>query len=211
MAFFSGGYFAQPRLWAGVVVWAALAALAVLAPEPLLRSRPALVCLGGLAGLTAWVAISISWAPIKDPALGDAERLALYVGFLVAGVALVRGRALARAVEPALAGGALVVSAYALATRLLPGIVPSAHGVRAGSRLDQPLTYWNALGAVAAVGLVLALRVASDPGRGLRLRIGAIAATPALSLTLYLTLSRGALAAAAVGIAVLLALTRDRE
>jgi hypothetical protein len=211
LAFFSGGYFAEARLWAAVVVWVALAGLVVVSPVPVPRSRPALVCLGGLAGLTAWVAVSIAWAPVKDPALGDAERLALYLGFMLCAVMLLRGRALARAVEPALAGGALVVAAYALATRLLPGVVPSHHGVRAGSRLDQPLTYWNGLGAVMAIGLVLALRLASDSERDIRLRVAGAAATPAFSLALYLTLSRGALAAAAVGVAVLAGLARDRE
>jgi O-antigen ligase len=211
LAFFSGGFFAESRLWAALVVWAALAGLALAVPEPLPRSRPALACLGGLAGLTAWVALSISWAPVKDPALGDAERLALYLGFLLCAAAVLRGRALARALEPALAGGALVVAAYALATRLLPGLVPSHHGVRAGTRLDQPLTYWNGLGALMAIGLVLALRLASDTQRDTRLRVAGAAATPAFSLALYLTLSRGALAAAAVGVAVLATLARDRE
>jgi O-antigen ligase len=62
-----------------------------------------------------------------------------------------------------------------------------------------------------ATGLVLALRITSDRERDPRLRMAAVAATPALALALYLTLSRGALAAAAVGIAALVALTRDRE
>ena len=32
----------------------------------------------------------------------------------------------------------------------------------AAGRLDQPLTYWNATGALAALGLVLCARVAGD-------------------------------------------------
>jgi O-antigen ligase len=210
LAFFSGGYFAEPRLWAALLVWAALAVLALVVPARLPRSRAALACLGGLAGLTLWVALSIAWAPLRDPALGDAERLVLYLGFALCAVLALRGWAALRAVEPALAAGAFVVSGYALATRLVPGIVPSHHGVRAEARLDQPLTYWNGLGAVAAIGLVLALRLTSDPSRDPRLRAAAIATTPAFALVLSLTLSRGSLVAAGAGVALLLVLARDR-
>ncbi len=209
LAFFSGGFFSKPRLWAAILVWLGVAAAAIALPLRLPRSRPALVCLAGLAGLTAWVALSIVWTPVRDPALGDAERLLLYLGFVVCGAIVLRGPVV-RAVEPALAGGTVIVAAYALATRFMPGIVPSHHGVRAADRLDQPLTYWNAVGALAAVGLVLSLRLASDPSRDRRLRTAGAAVTPGLALALYLTLSRGALAAAAVGIVLLVVLERDR-
>ena len=73
----------------------------------------------------------------------------------------------------------------------------------AGGRLDQPLTYWNAMGALAAIGLVLSARIAGD-----RLRLDAVRALAAgaavpMALALYLTYSRGALAAAGCGLLVL--------
>ena len=50
----------------------------------------------------------------------------------------------------------------------------------AGGRLEQPLGYWNAMGALAAIGLVLCAGVAGDPDRPRRLRAAAVAAAPLL-------------------------------
>ncbi len=208
LAFFSGGFFGQPRLWAGVGVWVATAVVMLTVPRPFPRSTPARLSLLGLIGLAVWTTLSVIWAPQRDPALADAERVTLYAGFALCSTALLRGR-WARALEPVLAGGAAVVCGYALTTRLLPGVVDAAHGVRAGARLDQPLTYWNALGALAAIGLVLAVRLAADPSRRPGTRLMATAIGPALGLALYLTVSRGALAALVVGLVVLVALVRD--
>ncbi|MFM7131094.1 MAG: hypothetical protein ACKO0V_17240, partial [bacterium] len=72
-------------------------------------------------------------------------------------------------VEPALCAGILVVIAYALAGRFFPGFVVEAASRTAAGRLEQPLTYWNAMGALAAVGLVIALRVAGQPIQWLHL------------------------------------------
>ena len=49
LAFFSGGYFAEPRLSPALVAWALVLALAVTGPSPLPRSRPGWLALGGLA------------------------------------------------------------------------------------------------------------------------------------------------------------------
>jgi hypothetical protein len=86
---------------------------------------------------------------------------------------------------------------------LLPGIVQEEPSRQAFGRLDQPLTYWNALGAMAALGLVLCARLAADPDRPRALRAAATAAAPALGAGLYLTFSRGALAAAIAGLVLL--------
>jgi hypothetical protein len=214
LAFFSGGYFAtgaQAGLVAAIAAWMVVALVAVMAPAPLPRSTPGRVCVAGLAGLAAWTAISLAWTPTLDPGLADAERVFLYLAVLVAAAASLRTRALARAVEPALAAGVLVVCAYALATRLLPELVPSTPGLRAQTRLDQPLTYWNALGALAAMGIALALRVASDAARPTKLRAAATGSVPPMVLTLFLTVSRGGVVAAAAGAAALFLLVRDRR
>jgi hypothetical protein len=66
------------------------------------------------------------------------------------------------------------------------------------------------MGALAATGLVLCVRLAGDASRG-RLRIAAGAALPLLGLGLYLSFSRGALLAAVLGLAALLASVPHRE
>ena len=50
-------------------------------------------------------------------------------------------------VEPALAAGTVVVIGYGLSARLLPGLLHFARSVSAQGRLEQPLTYWNAMGS----------------------------------------------------------------
>ena len=56
----------------------------------------------------------------------------------------------------------MVVIGYGLSGRLLPGLVELQASASAGGRLEQPLSYWNAMGALAAIGLVLCARLAGD-------------------------------------------------
>jgi hypothetical protein len=137
--------------------------------------------------------------------------VAFYLGALIAAAALLGPRPMARWVEPALAFGAFIVIAYGLAGRLLPDAIHLAHSHTALGRLEQPLTYWNAMGVLAAMGFVLATRVAGDGSRDGRLRLVAAAVTPALAVGVYLSFSRGALAALAVALVVLLGLAPERR
>jgi O-antigen ligase len=211
LAFFSGGYFDRPRLWGGVVAWVVVAVAAVAYPRPLPRTGGAWLAVGGLTALTAWTAISITWAPLRDVAQADAERLVLYVGVLVAGIAAFRSRAAARVAEPILGLGALLVVAEGLSERVLPGLFTLARSEAAQGRLSQPLTYWNAMGLLAAIGLVLSARLAGDPTRSARMRVAAAGAGPLLAVGLYVTLSRGAILAVVVGLVLLAILQPTRS
>jgi O-antigen ligase len=205
LGFFSGGYFDEPRLWAALVAWLLVIAVAVACPRPLPRGAAPWAAIAGLAGLTLWTALSIGWTPLRDAALADAQRLALYLGALIAGVAVFRARGTARAVEPALALGILALVVEGLSERLLPGLFTLEQSLAAPGRLLQPLTYWNAMGLLAAMGVLLCVRIAGDVSRPAWVRAAAAAATPALATGGYLTLSRGAIFAVIVGL-VLLAL-----
>jgi O-Antigen ligase len=205
LAFFSGGFFDEPRLWAALIALLLVVGVGVAARPPLPRLRAGRAALAGLGLLTLLAGLSAFWAPSTGPALDDAQRLLLYLATGVAAAAVLRPRPLARAVEPALALGALVVIGYGLSERLLPGIVHMSHGVSSEARLDQPLTYWNAEAALAAMGLTLCARLAGDPTRQVGIRMAAAAAVAPLAAGLYLSFSRGALAAVAAGV-VLLAL-----
>jgi hypothetical protein len=206
LAFRAGGFFDGPRVVALVVAWALVALVAVAAPRRLLpRDGAARVALAGLGLLAAWTALSATWAPVREAAVDDIQRLALYVAALVAAAALVRPPRVLRALEPAALLGTLAMTLFGLSDRLLPSLVTLDRHFSAGSRLEQPLTYWNAMGLACAMGLVLAARLAGDVSRPARLRAAAAAASAPLGLALYLTFSRGALAAAAAGVVVLLA------
>jgi O-Antigen ligase len=209
LAFFSGGFFDRPRLIAALGVWAVALIAAVAAPRPLPASTPARVALAGLAALTAWTALSLLWTPVAGATVDDLQRLLLYLGYVTGAVALFAQPWVVRALEPTLAAGALVVTGYGLSERLVPDLVDLDASVTAGGRLEQPLTYWNATGALAAIGLVLCLRIAGDPRRRAGMRAAAGAAAVPLVTGVYLSFSRGALAALAVGVVALVALAPD--
>jgi len=210
IAFYSGGFFDQPRLVAGLVACLLVLAAAAFAERPVPRSWPGRLALGGLAGLAAWTAASVAWAPLGGPAIEDAQRVVVYALALCAAAAWLRPPAAARAAEPALAVGAFAVVGYGLSERMLPGVLDFAQSSGAGGRLEQPLTYWNAMGALAAFGLVLAARLAGSGTRRPGIRALAAALVPTLAAGLYLTFSRGALLALAAGAVALLALAPDR-
>ncbi len=210
LAFASGGFFDRPRLIAAVGAWLLVAVAMLVSPCPLPRSRAGIAAVAGLALLALWTLLSYRWAPLGERAQADAQRLTLYLGVLVAGAALLRGRA-ASWVEPVLALGTVVVTGYGLSARLLPGLVELDRSRSGAGRLEQPLTYWNAMGCLAAIGFVLCVRVATDPRRPRWLRAGAGAASPVVAAGVYLSLSRGALLALAVGLLMLFLLAPERR
>ena len=111
LAFFSGGFFDQPRLVALIAAWLLLALAVVAGAPPLPQSRWGIVALGGLAAYTAWIALSASWSPLPADAHDDAQRALVYLGALAAAIALLRQRAWARTAELGLTAGAVLVVA----------------------------------------------------------------------------------------------------
>ncbi len=210
LAFFTGGYFDGPQLVAGVIAWSLVVVCALAAPRPLPRTRGGWLALGGLALLAAWTLVSFTWAPVAGPAYHAGERVVMYAGVLFAAAALLRARGAARATEPVLAAGTLIVIGYGLSGRLLPGLLHFSRSASAQGRLEQPLTYWNAMGEVAAIGLVLSVRIAGDASRPRWLRIAAAAAAAPLGMGLYVTFSRGALFACFAGLVALIVLAPTR-
>jgi O-Antigen ligase len=190
-------------------VWVAVV-VAALAGARVPRGRPAWLALGGLALLAAWTLLSLTWAPIAGAAYHAGQLAILYLGALLAAAMLLRGRLLSW-VEPVLTAGTLVVIGYGLSERMLPGVLHFARSLSAEGRLDQPLTYWNAMGELAGLGLVLCARLAGDRVRPRALRAAAVAASAPLGLGLYVSFSRGALFAALAGLVALLALAPRRE
>jgi hypothetical protein len=211
LAFFSGGYFDEPRAWAGLGVWILVAVALLIEPRAFPRSREAWLALVGLALFAAWTLLSMTWAPIEGGAYHAGQIVVLYLGALVASALLLRGRGAERVVEPALAAGALIVIGYGISERLLPGVLHFQRSLDALGRLEQPLTYWNAMGELAALGLVLCARIAGDAGREAWVRAAAAGAAAPLGMGLYLSFSRGALFACAAGLLTLVVLVRRRE
>lgn len=211
LAFFSGGFFERPRVVAGIAVWTIAAVAIVVSPQPLPRSAPGRIAVAGLVLLTGWTALSYEWAPLGERAQGDIQRLLLYLGFFLACAAVLRGPAARRFTEPALALGALVVTCFGLSGRLLPSFVELTRSRSAEGRLEQPLTYWNGMGCLSAIGLVLCARIAGDARRPPLVRAAAAFGGVPLGLGTYLSFSRGALFALAAGIVALIVLAPERR
>ena len=152
LAFARGGYFDAARLRAGIAACLLAAVAAAVAPRALPRGTAGRVALAGMAALTAWSALSLMWAPLAGPGVDDVERNVLYLAALVAAAALLT----VGWTEAVLLAGIAATALYGLSERLLPGLVELERSAAAGDRLAQPLTYWNAQGALAALGLGLA-------------------------------------------------------
>jgi hypothetical protein len=211
LAFFSGGYFDTARAWAGLAAWLLVVAAGLLTPRSLPRSRAAWLALGGLFAFGGWTLLSILWAPIAGNAYHAGQIVFLYLGALLAAAMLLSELTVQRLVEPALAAGALIVTGYGISERLLPGVLHFARSVSAQGRLEQPLTYWNAMGELAALGFVLSARIAGDSTRPRALRAAAAGAAAPLGMGLYVSFSRGALFACAAGLVALIVVAPWRE
>jgi O-Antigen ligase len=211
LAFFAGGFFDGPRDVALLAAAVTLGALAVVGAPVIPRHPAARVALLAAVAFAGWTALSATWAPVADLAGDDAERVLLYAVVLAAAAAAFADRGAARALEPLAATGTVIVVGYGLAGRLLPGLVTEHPQRSALGRLDQPLTYWNATGALAAIGLVLCTRIAGDRERPAALRCGAAAGTVPLAMGLYLSFSRGAVAALVAGLVAVMLLAPSRS
>ena len=96
--------------------------------------------------------------------------------------------------------GISVVAGYALATRLFPSHFAAPERIFS-YQLAVPLGYWNALGLLAAMGMILAVGVVgSANARAWRMTAGA--ATCVIAPAMLFTFSRGAWVAAAIGFGV---------
>ena len=200
----------------GPVALAATALAAVLVVRITLPGRPwadpSVAYVAGaaaLALLAGWTLASATWSDAAARAATEYDRALLYLlGFVVLG-SLGRTPAMLRWTVRAIAAAALVVCVCALVTRLAPDVWPTAPTI-ADNRLGYPLGYWNALGLLAALGVVLCLALTSDDRESPAGRVLAAAAVPVLATTLLLTFSRGAIAAGAVGVLALLVAGRPR-
>lgn len=158
-----------------------------------LHGATALVLFTVLAALTA---LSAAWSIAPDASVQEAGRTFAYLATFAAAMAAARLRPRA---APIVAGGLVsagaVVCGWALATRVFPGALAENVSLL-GARLSEPFGYWNALGAMAAIGVPAALWLgARRSGRVVPTAL----AYPVLGvffLTLLLTQSRGALGAA---------------
>jgi hypothetical protein len=197
----------------GIAVWWVV--LLTVAVGALPRRRlggMALVALALLAAFVLWVVLSLIWTESTERTFLEVARGLTYLGVFLL-VLITRDPRETQRLIGAVAAGLVLVVGVALLSRLHPAWFDSAQQtgriLESEDRLSYPLNYWNALAAMAAIGVPLLLQLASG-ARTLLVRAAAAAALPSVILTIYFTISRGGIGAAAIATAVFLALAADR-
>ena len=201
-----GGYFPTTWGWAAVpLCWVAVMALFVR--DRISLSRLELAFLAVLLAIPCWYAVSLLWTHDTPQTIAEVQRALVYPSGAVA-VLLVTRRATTRHLLTGILVAITAVCWYALARRLFPTSTPT-FDVISTYRLTNPITYWNALGIYSVLGTLIALALATT-GRSTTSRALAAATLPVLVPTMYLTFSRGAWIAMAVGILGALAVSTQR-
>lgn len=194
-----------------ILALAVLAAAALFAwtawqgrlPRPF-EASPGVLCLALLAGVSA---LSVDWSPLPDASLIEALRLVAYTALLaIAGLLAQNHRERTQQFALGFAGAALIVALYALSTRCFPGLFDNDDF----ARLRLPFGYWNAVGTIGAIGLLMSLWVGSSRREHPWLEVAAYPAGGLFLFVLMLSQSRSALLAALVGIGVWLLIVPQR-
>jgi O-Antigen ligase len=209
-----GGFAPTTRSYAGLTAWWLLGAGAAvgIASARAGIDRLALAALGLLAAFAVWVLISVNWAADAERAFAQFNQVSLYVAVLAISIVLAR-----------LVPASWVVGGVALALSSIAGVAlvsrcfPSTFGLQPGreiltplaSRLSFPLGYWNGLGIAVALAYPLLLAIMTSRRSRAASALAALP-LPILAADMYLTSSRGAFVAAAVGIIVFVVLTPRR-
>ena len=200
LAFNSGGYFAGATAVATLIVAAVLIVRLIVVDEPLGGfTRPLAVAAGALMLYGVWNLVSAEWSDSSSRALLEFNRLLLYLLALVLFGSVVHSPERLRRVLWSLAVGFTVVCVAGLLTRTLPDVFTISAPVQ-NERLSFPIGYWNALGLMAVLAIVLCLHLASAEREPAIARVLGAAALPALAATLLFTFSRGPIAVAVVGV-----------
>lgn len=201
-----GGYFATTWGPATLIMTAFVAVWLVSGARTDAGRREALV-VGLIGAFTAWVALSILWSTAPANSVLEPQRAMVLLSGIGAVLVLAR-RGTQVHLLAAVVAAATAISAYSLGTRLFPGSAGTFSPID-GYRLSGLVGYWNGLGIFAAMGIVLALGLASET-RSRPLKAAAAGALVVLAPTLYFTFSRGGWAGLGIGLAALLVVSPRR-
>lgn len=209
LALKEGGYDAAIRSEVGIAVWWIVLVGAAVGALPAARiTRVGWVGLGLFGAFALWTGLGIGWSESAERSVAELGRVATLLGIFALALS-VQGREAGRRTAAAIAAAAGVVATLALVSRMEPTWLPAEDYLAflpgAANRLAYPLGYWNGLGQLIAIGMPLVVWMAAE-GRLAATRSLATAAIPAMSLTIFLTLSRGGIGAAVLALLVLVAL-----
>jgi hypothetical protein len=210
MGFSGGGYFPQTPAIAALILTQILLVRVLQANHPFDGIGAwTLAVLAPLALFGALTLASALWSHSTSRALIAFDRIWFYL-VLLALFATIRPSPLnLRWLIRGLAIGSAVVCFAGLISRVLPDVWHTAPNV-ANERLSYPVTYWNALGLLATLAIVLTFHLTCTLSERRFVRALAAAAIPLLAATVFFTFSRGAIAAGAIGLLAYALLARPR-
>lgn len=204
-----GGTDLGSNTWVEIAITIVGACLAILAVLFSARGRAwGAVTLLLFVALTAFTAASIGWSVQPSDSWVEANRAVSYLAAFGGAMALARivpGR------WAAIVGGvavvATVVCGYALLAKVFPATLDAVDQV---GRLRLPFDYWNAVGLMGALGVPACMWAGSRRGVGVVTRALSVPAIGVLVVAIMMSLSRGALVMAALGLIVWFALASVR-
>ena len=208
MGFNAGGYFPATPALAALVLAQILLVRIMQARRPFEGLAPVtLVAIAALALYALMTLLSASWSHSTSRALIEFDRAWLYLLILVLFGSVRASTQDLRWLIRGLVIGVSVVCLAGLTSRVLPDVWHTAPNV-SNERLSYPVTYWNTLGLLAALGTVLAFHLTCSLRERRVVRVLAAAVVPLLGATLFFTFSRGAMAAGVVGLVVYMLVAR---
>ncbi|HEX8101210.1 MAG TPA: O-antigen ligase family protein [Solirubrobacteraceae bacterium] len=210
LAFHDGGFFPAKAGVVTVFVCLAVVVRVTSAARPLDGiGGPFAVAAGALSLLALWTLASRGWSDAPARSNVEFTRTLLYLAALVLFGSLPASDTRLRWMVRGLWVAFSAICLIALITRVLPEVWPTS-ATFGNDRLSYPVTYWNTLGLIGALAVLLSLHVSASRGEPRWLRAVAAGLVPLLALTVYFTFSRAAILVGILGIAVFAALLRTR-
>lgn len=209
-AFNSGGFDPGPPAYVAIVLCVVLLLRVTMAGNPFEgASRRLSLAVGAMALYTLLTLLSESWSHSPGHALIEFDWPLVYLLATVLFGSVAHSRERLTWILRALAMAIVLVCICGLITRVLPHVWPTTPGI-ANNRLSFPVSYWNVLGLLAALGLVLCLHFSSESREVPAARVASAAAIPILATTLFFTFSRGSILATVVAVVTYVLLGRPR-
>jgi hypothetical protein len=210
LGFNAGGYFPGTPAVSALVLSQILLVRIMQARRPFEGLAPiTLVAIGALAGYAALTLASGIWSHSTSRALIEFDRAWCYLLVLLLFGTVQGSAANIRWLIRGLVIGISIVCLAGLLTRLLPDMWHTAPNV-SNERLSYPVTYWNTLGLLAALGIVLSFHLACSLDEQPTARVLGASVLPLLAAVLFFTFSRGAIVAGTVGLVVYVLVGRPR-
>ena len=205
----SGGFFPDAISVAAVGVLVIFSARVVLSRTAITGvSRGVAVVAAALIAFTVWALMSGSWSGSPARAVFEYDRALLYTVVFVLIGSVRRSTARARVLLLSLAAVSVGISIAAVATWLLPDLLPVARDIPR-DRLSWPTSYWNATGLIGALGLVWVYSLSASSSEPRFVRVAGAMAAPWAAAMVIFTASRGATAVALLGLVVATAIIRS--